>query len=84
MEMDLHGLLIEILRFPLDDFQGALRAFAQTGPQSIAVFFGSKLGLAVYDLNRSFGAGGHAFPAAVAFLFVDLNDFPFDFHFSFL
>ena len=79
-----HGLLVEILRLPFDDFEGISGALPQTGPQPIAELFGRKPGFPVYNLQGALGAGRNADPAAVTLLLIDLDDLPFDFHFFLL
>lgn len=61
-----HRFLVKVVRFPLDDLEGAGGAVAQTGAQAVAVFFGDHFGLAVLDDQCALGAVGDAFAAAGA------------------
>ena len=78
--MFLDGVFVEILGLPFDDVQGVIGAFPQAGPQAVAIFFGGQGGLAVYDLDGAFGAGGDAQAATVATFGVDFNYFTFNDH----
>jgi hypothetical protein len=49
---------------------------AQAGTQTVTQVVGHNLGLAVYDLNGTFGAVGYALSATIAQFFVDFYDFP--------
>jgi hypothetical protein len=49
---------------------------AETGTEPVTEVVGSKFGLAVNNLNRSFGTGRHTKAATVAFLFINNDNFP--------
>jgi hypothetical protein len=57
-----------------------LGAFPETGAEAVAVFFRGKSRLAVHNADRSFGARWHTLPASVAFIFINMDYFPFYFH----
>jgi hypothetical protein len=59
------------LTLTLFNTDGTLRAFSQTGSESVAETIGEQHSLAVDHPNGSFSAGGDALPAPVAFLLVD-------------
>jgi hypothetical protein len=75
-----HGLLIKIFCLALDDSEGIIGAFSQTGSQPIAEFLRNQSGLTVDDLDGSLSAGRDALLATITFFFIDLNDLSFDFH----
>jgi hypothetical protein len=79
-QMFFYGFLVKVVRHPFDHMEGVIRALSQAGSQAVAEFIGHDPGFSVYDLQGSLRAGGNAEPAAVAFVFVNLNDLPFDFH----
>lgn len=82
-----YGLLLRGLR-GLDGglvVGGGLALFKRDGPgvtggqtvaQPVAVVLAHELGLAVYEVDRALVAGIHARAAAVALLFVNMNDLP--------
>jgi hypothetical protein len=80
LKMLFHGFFVKVVRHPLDHMEGVIRALSQAGPQAVAEFIGHDPGLSVDNLQGALRAGGDAEPAAVAFVFVDLNDLPVDFH----
>jgi hypothetical protein len=84
VQMLFHGFLVEVIGHPFDHMEGVIRAVSQAGPQAVAEFIGHDPGFSVHDLQGALGAGGNAEPAAVAFVFIDLNDLSFDFHFFLL
>jgi len=79
--MFFHGLFIKVIGFPFHHVKGILRAFPETGAETVAVFFRRQAGLAINDLNGSLGARRNTLSAAVAFFFIYLYYFTFDFHF---
>jgi hypothetical protein len=72
--------LIVIRRFAVLHCYGAGRAFGKAITQAIAIRFGHKTRLAVYHLYSSFVAGGNAYSASVAFIFI--NTYYISFHFA--
>jgi hypothetical protein len=70
-----NGRLIEIIGIPLDDGDGVLGTVTEAGTETVAEVIGSKSRLAVDDGDGPFGAGRHAQSAAVAFFFVNLDNF---------
>jgi len=74
--MHLHSLLVERVRLPLYDAQGALGAISQAGSQAVAETVLDHLCLSASDLYRSLGAGQYALAASIALRFVDLDDLP--------
>jgi hypothetical protein len=75
MQMLLNCRLVELVRFPLDDFDRILRALTEAGTQSVAEVIRGQYRFAVDDLDCPFGAGWYAESAAVTFILVDLYDF---------
>jgi hypothetical protein len=73
--VDLYGGFIEFVRFSLDNLYRIPGAVAQAVAQSVAEIVCREPSLAVDYRNRPLGAGGDAEPAAVTFVFVDLNYF---------
>ena len=76
----LYGILIERIRLRIDDHKRAPRAFAEAGAQAVAVLLRHEPRLAVHDPDGALRAGGDAEPAAVAFFFIDPDDFSGAFH----
>ena len=70
-----HRQLIKLIGLALFDTDGVHRAFAQTGPQSVAQVLGRQHRLAVDDGDGPFGAGGYSLAAAVAFIRIDFYNF---------
>ncbi len=68
--------LVELLSLALYDRDSVLRALAQAVPEAVAEGIRHELRLPADDLDRALLAGWHAQSAAVAFLFVDLDDLP--------
>jgi hypothetical protein len=75
LEVLFNRRLIKLLSIPLDDGDGILRAVAETGAETIAEIISREPGLAVDNSDGPFGAGRHAHSAAVAFFFVNLDNF---------
>jgi hypothetical protein len=78
--MFLCGLLVKGFHLSIDNLECAPRAFAEAGPEAVAVFLRHQPSLAVHKLNGSLGAGRDAEAAAVAFFRIDLDDLPYTFH----
>jgi hypothetical protein len=71
-----HSDFVEFVGLALDYFDGVLGALAEAGAEPVAEVVGREHSLAVYHLDGPFGAGGDAESATVAFVLVDLNNFP--------
>jgi hypothetical protein len=71
------GFFVKRQSLPFLNRNGVLRTLGKTSAQPVAIAFAYELGLAVNYLQSAFGAGVYAQPAAVAFVFVYFNDFPF-------
>jgi hypothetical protein len=84
--MRYRGLHVKGFHVRLDNGQGVLGTSSKTGADAVAVFLSHKSGLSVYDPDGALGAGGDAEAAAIAFFFVDPDDFSFHFfpRFSFV
>jgi hypothetical protein len=78
--MNLDRFFIEFVRFALNDLQGALGAFTNAGPQSIAKVIGNRFGLTVHNGQSPLSTADHTLAAAVTFFFINLNDFAFYLH----
>jgi hypothetical protein len=76
----LGGFLAEGIHLCVHDLKRLLRAFAEAGPQAVAVLLGHEPRLAVYNLDGALGTRGDAYPAAIAFIFVDPDDLSDAFH----
>jgi hypothetical protein len=71
-----YRLLIKSLSFTLLNSDSSPGALSEAGTETITVFLGNQLCLAVYNLERSFSAGQEASPTAVTLLFININYFP--------
>jgi hypothetical protein len=78
--MLLDGMLIEFVRITVHDSKGIVGTLAQTGTEAVAVHFGHELRLSIDNLQRAFCAGWHALAAAITQVFIDLYNFPGNFH----
>jgi hypothetical protein len=78
--MGFDGRFVKRFGLALDDPQSALGAFADASTQTVAQVLRNDFNLTVHDGQGAFGATDHALTAAVAFFFIDLNDFAFYFH----
>jgi hypothetical protein len=74
------GLRIEGFDFRLNNGQRIFGTFPETGAQPVTVFLGNQPGFAINNLDCSLRTGGNTKTTAVTFLFIDLDDLPFDFH----
>jgi hypothetical protein len=72
--MTLDCFFVERLALPAGDRDGALRAVAETGAETVTVGVADQARGAIDDLDRAFGAGSDAVPAAVAQFLVNLHD----------
>ncbi len=70
----LNRLFIKSFRFTLFNRQGSFRTITDAGAQSVAVHIAYQFRLAVYDLDRFFGAAGHAQTTTVTLFFVNFDD----------
>ena len=75
LEVLIDGDFVELVGLALFDGDGILRAVAEACPKPVAEILGHQFRLAVDDLDGAFGTGGHTAAAAVAFIFIDLDDF---------
>jgi hypothetical protein len=76
--------LFEIIRFAFYNLERLQGAFPDAGTEAVAVFFRSKARLTVYNPDRAFHTGRDALRAAIAFLFINIDNFSFNFHGYFL
>ena len=72
--MLLDGLFVEVIGGAFFDGDRILGADAKAVAQPVAEVFGKQAGLAVYDLDSAFSTIGHAKPAAIALIFIDLHN----------
>jgi hypothetical protein len=72
----LHSLFVEIFGFTFLDSDCILRAFTQTRSETVAQVFSKELRFAVNDLEGTFCARRNADTAAIAFLFVNMDNLP--------
>jgi hypothetical protein len=79
--MPLDGLLVELRGLPLLNRQRALRALTYARAKPVAVYFAHQPRLAIDNLSRALGARARAEAAAVAFRFVNPDDFSPRLHF---
>jgi hypothetical protein len=74
--MALHGRFIVVGGLSLFKANSTLWTLPQARTEPVAIGIADQLSFAVDYLNRPLGTGGHAEPAAIAFVFVNLDDLP--------
>src|SRR4030042_1161682 len=74
MEILLYGFFIELWCYPLFNYQCTLRTLTNTSAKSVAIVFTYQPSLAVDNLQGSLCTGQRAQTAAVAFLFIYLDN----------
>ena len=72
-----HPGLVVILGLPDLDLHSPFRTGPDAGAETVTEEIADQPGLPVDHLEGPFGTVGDAEPAAVALIFVDLDDFPF-------
>ena len=80
-EVLLDGLFVERLCLAFLDGDGVLGALAEAFAEPVAVDLADEPGHPVDDLERALGARGDALAAAVALLFIYVDDLPRRGHF---
>ena len=73
VQMMFNRHFVEFIGFAFLDCNRVLRTFAETGAKTVAVLLFDESGFAVYNLQRTFGAGWNTDAAAVTFLLVNFN-----------
>jgi hypothetical protein len=69
--MCLGRFLVELSGLTLLDGDRAFRAMSDASAKAVTIDITDEFGLAIYDLDGSFGTGDDALPAAIALFFVD-------------
>jgi hypothetical protein len=79
-QVGFHGGFVEFLRLAFDDLERPLGALADAGAETVAEVVRDHLDLTVNDLKGPLCAANHTLAAAVAFLFIYLDNLAFDLH----
>ncbi len=77
LQVVFYGGFIKLIGFTLDDLDGILGTMSEAGTETVAEIIGDQLGLAINDLNSTFGAGRHTKPATITLVLIYNYDFPF-------
>ena len=75
-QVTINSSLVKLRRISFNNFQRIHRAVTDARTETIAIHITDKFRFTVDQLDSAFRTGVDALSAAVAFLFIDFDDFP--------